>query len=152
MTCPFCKAEIPDDSWFCDQCGKELRFCPDCGKPKKGTLCAACGADLVDAQSFFQTQKEEHSVLSLSFRDTRIVLREGLFGRTEGVFPEFASDEYVSRRHGEFRYCEGRWQVRDVGSTNGTFLNGGQLSPDVWTDIVPGDSLKIATTTYTIEL
>ena len=29
-----------------------MRFCPDCGKPKQGTVCAACGADLVSAKDF----------------------------------------------------------------------------------------------------
>ena len=31
---------------------------------------------------------------------------------------------YVSRRHAEVRFLEGRFQVRDLGSKNGTFLNG----------------------------
>lgn len=49
MICPKCKADIPDDSWFCDQCGSELMFCPNCKTPAKGKRCTRCGAVLVGA-------------------------------------------------------------------------------------------------------
>lgn len=49
MICPKCKADIPDDSWFCDQCGSELMFCPNCKTPAKGKRCTQCGAVLVGA-------------------------------------------------------------------------------------------------------
>ena len=47
MICPKCKADIPDDSWFCDQCGCELMFCPKCKSPAKGKRCTQCGSELV---------------------------------------------------------------------------------------------------------
>lgn len=49
MICPKCKADIPDDSWFCDQCGSELMFCPNCKTPAKGKRCTRCGAVLIGA-------------------------------------------------------------------------------------------------------
>ncbi len=48
IQCPDCRSMIPDDSAFCDQCGKELRWCPICKKPKRGTECPVCGSDLVN--------------------------------------------------------------------------------------------------------
>ncbi|MBO4605522.1 MAG: FHA domain-containing protein [Bacteroidales bacterium] len=47
IQCPECRALIPDDSVFCDQCGKELKWCPQCGRPKRGTECPVCGSALV---------------------------------------------------------------------------------------------------------
>ena len=47
IQCPECRALIPDDSIFCDQCGKELKWCPQCGRPKRGTECPVCGSPLV---------------------------------------------------------------------------------------------------------
>ncbi len=45
--CPECRSLIPDDSAFCDQCGKELKWCPQCGRPKRGTECPVCGNTLI---------------------------------------------------------------------------------------------------------
>jgi len=36
-------------------------------------------------------------------------------------------DTEVSRHHAELRQIDGRWQVADVGSSNGTFVNGRQI-------------------------
>jgi RNA polymerase subunit RPABC4/transcription elongation factor Spt4 len=46
--CPFCDAEIPQDSHVCDPCGKELARCPKCGAlmAKGAHDCPVCGADL----------------------------------------------------------------------------------------------------------
>lgn len=41
--CPHCGADIESDSWFCDQCGKQLVKCPQCGNFLKGNFCATCG-------------------------------------------------------------------------------------------------------------
>lgn len=46
---------------------------------------------------------------------------------TAGRHPEshiFLDDITVSRRHVEFHRHEGGWELRDVGSLNGTYLNG----------------------------
>src|SRR5512138_468829 len=32
-------------------------------------------------------------------------------------------DEFVSRRHAEVRYEDGAWQIRDLGSRNGIFVD-----------------------------
>lgn len=161
MKCPFCKATIDDDSWFCDQCGKELKFCPECRQPKRGTECPACGTDLVSAEVFFTPQPSEKPgpqpepkaavPTVLEGGGLRLTLKEGVFGRTTGIYPEFGSQIYISGRHGELRCVEGQWQLRDLGSHNGTFVNGVKLNPNVWTDLHPGDQLKIATTLLTVK-
>jgi hypothetical protein len=33
-------------------------------------------------------------------------------------------DDTVSRRHAELRFDDGRWMLRDLGSSNGTYVNG----------------------------
>ena len=163
MKCPFCKATIDDDSWFCDQCGKELKFCPECRQPKRGTECPACGADLISARAFFTPKEEtprptpttsvpDSSVPTLLEGDGfQLTLKEGIFGRTTGIYPEFGTQIYISGQHGELRYVDGQWQIRDLGSRNGTFVNGVKLAPNVWTDLHPSDQLKIATTHLTVK-
>lgn len=176
MKCPYCKETIDDDSRFCDQCGKELCFCPDCRQPKRGTECPSCGADLVDAAHFFaaapsdQIQHDTTTATTSVTGNTAstsaktpaaptrmegeglvLTLKEGVFGRTTGIYPEFSSKIYISGRHGELRCVDGQWQVRDLGSHNGTFLNGAKLQTNVWVDLHIGDLLKIATTLMTLK-
>ena len=52
IQCPECRSMIPDDSAFCDQCGKELKWCPECKRPKRGTECPVCGSDLVPGRKY----------------------------------------------------------------------------------------------------
>lgn len=164
MKCPYCKEIIDDDSHYCDQCGKELHFCPECQQPKRGTECPACGTDLVSAKEYFKPkespkpQKPEETAAPSPSAPTllegdgfRLYLKEGVFGRTTGIYPEFGTQIYISGRHGELRCVNGQWQIRDLGSHNGTFLNGVRLAPNTWTDLHLNDQLKIATTHLTVK-
>lgn len=47
MICSYCKSDIDNDSFYCDQCGKELFICPTCGKPGKGKNCVEDGSKLI---------------------------------------------------------------------------------------------------------
>ncbi|MBR5176746.1 MAG: FHA domain-containing protein [Bacteroidales bacterium] len=59
VICPYCRAEIEDISKFCDQCGKELKYCPECKEPRSGTECPRCGEDLVPAKVFFSSKASQ---------------------------------------------------------------------------------------------
>lgn len=53
-----------------------------------------------------------------------------VLGRQEGkdfVLP----DERVSREHAQFRFVSGRWIVRDLGSRNGTFVDGVKVEGEI---------------------
>jgi hypothetical protein len=64
MNCATCKSDIDNDSFYCDQCGKELFICPVCGKCGKGKNCVEDGGKLfspkqksaTDLQSEIQNQ------------------------------------------------------------------------------------------------
>lgn len=49
-------------------------------------------------------------------------------------------DDTVSRRHAELRVRDGRWMVRDLGSINGTWLNGRRVGD---AEVRPGDELRL---------
>ena len=207
IQCPNCRAMIPDDSAFCDQCGTELMWCPDCKRPKPNRTreCPVCGSDLVPGRKYLngimaqpqtapqqpqqpnpstagpftspQTQfytspqtvvpqlqpndvpqRTAISGASAPAGPTRIIgngwmlpLREGSFGRTSGIYPEFASCQYISGRHGMFKRTATGWMVVDSGSTNGTFVNGLRLTPGVETPIRIGDTLTIATIDFNVQ-
>jgi hypothetical protein len=50
ITCANCESEIEKDSFFCDQCGREVLLCVTCGSPGKGSFCENDGADLKPAR------------------------------------------------------------------------------------------------------
>ncbi len=50
MICAFCKKEIDADSFYCDQCGEEIKICPKCGKAGKGKICTSDGTKLIMAK------------------------------------------------------------------------------------------------------
>jgi FHA domain/DUF1707 SHOCT-like domain len=49
------------------------------------------------------------------------------------------SDPTVSRAHALLSYGDGRWSLRDLGSTNGTYVNGRRITAE--TEIQPGDEV-----------
>ena len=45
------------------------------------------------------------------------------------------ADDTVSRRHAELRLHDGRWMLRDLGSSNGTWVNGRRVME---AEVAPG--------------
>jgi hypothetical protein len=50
-------------------------------------------------------------------------------------------DPSVSRRHAVLRHVDGRWLLRDLGSANGSYLNGWRVVSEV--EVRPGDVLTL---------
>jgi hypothetical protein len=51
ISCAYCQSQVEDDSFFCDQCGKEIMICMECGRTGQGKCCDEDGSDLVSARS-----------------------------------------------------------------------------------------------------
>jgi pSer/pThr/pTyr-binding forkhead associated (FHA) protein len=51
-------------------------------------------------------------------------------------------DPEVSRQHLQFKQTDIGYQLQDLGSTNGTFINGRRLSGE-WVDLVPGQEIML---------
>jgi len=65
----------------------------------------------------------------------------------EGSF--VIDDEFASGRHARFQVARGRWYVEDLGSTNGTWLNGRRIQATQW--LKRGDKIRIGHTVMTVE-
>ena len=159
---------IPDDSAFCDQCGKELKWCPECRRPKRGTECPVCGSDLIPGRKYLASPvtpgpdrvSPDHSVTpgpspviskspsALVGNGWRLTLQEGPFGRRGGIWPELSSCPYVSGNHGKIVKSGADWVIEDSGSTNGTYVNGARIQRQV---LKNGDRVRIATLDFTVE-
>ena len=70
-----------------------------------------------------------------------------MIGR-EGVAVTIEDSE-LSRRHAAFRPVLGGYEVEDLGSTNGTFVNGQRISEP--TRLTGGDSIKLGASVLELE-
>lgn len=68
---------------------------------------------------------------------------EVVLGRHEAS-PLALDQTEVSFRHATLCWRAGRWQVRDLDSTNGTSLDGVSVRADQWTSVRPGSVLELA--------
>ena len=57
--------------------------------------------------------------------------------------------ESVSRRHCQLSYEEGNLRIRDLGSRNGTYLNGKKVEE---VEVQPGDFLQIGPVTFAFQI
>jgi FHA domain len=51
ISCAYCQSQVEDDSFFCDQCGKEIMICIECGRTGQGKCCDEDGNELVSAKT-----------------------------------------------------------------------------------------------------
>lgn len=58
-------------------------------------------------------------------------------------------DPLISRRHALIRSAGGRIQIEDLGSSNGTWVNGERITTPKWLE--PGDLIKVGETTFEVE-
>jgi HD-GYP domain-containing protein (c-di-GMP phosphodiesterase class II)/pSer/pThr/pTyr-binding forkhead associated (FHA) protein len=78
--------------------------------------------------------------------DSENLLRAGRLATLEIVL----EDTSVSRRHAELRYTEKGWRVRDLGSTNGTYVNGTRLGPGEW-PVRPHDIVRFGNVSVVVD-
>jgi pSer/pThr/pTyr-binding forkhead associated (FHA) protein len=74
---------------------------------------------------------------------------ELLIGREQAAVT--IDDEQVSRRHALVRAVGGIVTIEDLGSTNGTWVNGRRLDPGGSTPLGPDDEIRIGETTLAVE-
>lgn len=131
----------------CDKCGHEnpvgARFCSSCG--------LALGAHMDERTQGFDpivdtdAEPPRADAYLMSIAGHRSGARFGLHGEltTAGRHPEsdiFLDDITVSRRHVELSRAPGGHMIRDVGSLNGTYLNGNRIDEAA---LMPGDEVQI---------
>jgi pSer/pThr/pTyr-binding forkhead associated (FHA) protein len=140
-------------------------FCTNCGHPNKddARFCASCGHPLQDDPTLSLTPVEAEDEAQDEFPFPHDELEPGqglllvkrgpnagstfLLERDEtsvGRAPEsdvFLDDVTVSRKHARIvRRADGAFSVSDVGSLNGTYVNGEQVDE---TRLATGDEVQI---------
>ena len=134
MKCQNCKSCFDT---VCDQCGTKIYLCPECHTPGKGEgkRCGMCGSKLAPAEELAGANDTASAQPQKPVVATKLVCRQesiildlqngAVLGRLEGPYQAMLSRlEYVSARHAQI-WAEGdRWIISDLGSRNGTAVNG----------------------------
>jgi len=94
-----------------------------------------------------RVQSGDSSAYSVDLESTEEE-RKFLIGRA-GNADVSIDDRYLSRRHATVFFQEGQWWIEDLGSRNGTLLNGRRMTDPQ--HIHPGDSIRLSDTVLTIE-
>ncbi|MBK7202375.1 FHA domain-containing protein [Candidatus Amarolinea dominans] len=86
-------------------------------------------------------------IQSAEMGERRVPLQRGVLTLGRGADCDLVlADSQASRRHAELRRAGERWQIVDLGSTNGTFMSGGRLAPNVARSLRPGEVVTIGST------
>jgi hypothetical protein len=198
VKCPFCGGEIENDSFYCDQCGEELKVCSSGHGFKKGKICNECGTKLIEAKNVAVSQAQpapvappvtppvqpqatnttqvqppvtntappvnvqnvsqnepektcrpvavaaEPKYLVSAALNARLELKNNaVIGRTTGDYVDvFGSQGYVSRTHARVqKNSAGIWEIVDLDSANGTFLNEQKLASNQPATFKIGDTI-----------
>jgi pSer/pThr/pTyr-binding forkhead associated (FHA) protein len=78
--------------------------------------------------------------------DQRYTFRADFTAGRQGTLA--VSDEFASNHHARFQIAHGLWYVKDLGSTNGTWLNGRRIHAAQ--RLKKGDKIKIGHTVVTV--
>ncbi len=121
VQCPVCKSFNPPGLMFCNECG--LIF-------EKALDGDAFGAPSVQLPVLVEEGGKEHQV-----RPGEIVI-----GRQGDILIE---DTRISRRHAKVISDADTMHIEDMGSTNGTKVNGNAVAQGERAPLAPGDSIEL---------
>jgi hypothetical protein len=153
--CPFCATKNREGLLFCEECGQSLS-----GNPVNVTLPTRqlqdVPADLAAKATWGTARFSQESAVVIHIRDASepIVLepsKRTVIGRLDSSSPQKpdldltpfgALEKGVSRMHATIERSEDTLTIVDLGSSNGTHLNGQRLVPDQPRVLRDGDEIR----------
>lgn len=142
--CPQCGEMIDSDSRYCDQCGAMMYLCPEhliFGKGQ-GKRCGQCGKELVAADQLDKQPVEREpqeqprtgtytppampvDLYCAAMNITIPLVPGAVIGRTTGNYVgQLGQCIYISGTHASLSQDAAGWTITDLGSRNGTKVNG----------------------------
>jgi len=79
----------------------------------------------------------------MRFRAPRVSVGRGAPGTEGAPDIDLSQDESVSRQHAELRWIGDGYSIVDLGSTNGTWVNGKRIEPDQPLRLKDGDRVAV---------
>lgn len=143
---------------------KKVKICPSCQKinEPKMKFCVKCKkkllnkiVKLVETPKKFNKNKYEKltKFFMRSLEDENILIEinsDYVVGRENGE--KIFDDAYISKNHAVLMIREHSLLIKDVGSTNGTYINGHECTPDEVYIVNAFDEISLANSKFTIEM
>ena len=132
LRCPVCGVKVLPDQAFCSSCGAAL-------KP------TAAAVEVAPAEPHLEVV-DSGAIIPLPAQAETLIGRED---EVSGVYPDVdmtphGGDEGgVSRRHARLIHEGDKWFIVDLDSTNGTYLNGDELTPKTRYELHDGDRISL---------
>jgi hypothetical protein len=136
---------------------QQPKLCPTCGKqvPPPFGFCPDCGVALVEMEGKPEIVTAGSGSASL-FREStgeRIPINGTLkIGKSRTNDYCLMDVSTVSRSHAVIDSGSQGWTVTDLGSTNGTFVNGHEIAPQVPVALAAGDRIRLAREEFIFEI
>ncbi len=154
IICPNCKHEEVDGAIFCSECGTQLVKSENVTTQK---IEPEEGDDLVTGPISEDRLKYSNAWISLHMLESGQILpiveqTEFTMGRisdNQPIMPDIDFSAYkayengVSRLHAVIRHNNGNAIIMDLGSSNGTYVNGARLLPNTEQPLHHGDVVAL---------
>ena len=129
--CPFCKEDIDIDSIFCDQCGKELMKCSECGNFCKGNFCPKCGKPSVKASQLSSVKADAPKASDAPAQSVQPVqpAQPSQPLQSSSQSPQQPEPQYVSPTPGGVSYSPRPTTLPDNTPGTGTSIPGASEQP-----------------------
>jgi hypothetical protein len=155
IVCPNCKSANIPGTVFCSECGAQLQYSE--ALVTQNITTAQVHAALVQQRTQPIAQVEVTTWASLHLLDTGQMLplvdrNEFTLGRVsdgQPIMPDIDLSAYqaytagVSRLHAVLKRLGSRVVIMDLGSANGTYLNGRRLGPNIEQSLNHGDIIAL---------
>lgn len=179
LKCPLCNQEVKEGSWYCEECGQELKCCASCGKIGGKMRCEFCDGTMIPVRLYktnlsrtllprnrhlnedseIQGRKLRSNLKRIHLSNYSLGIKMqavngAIIGRREGPYSFILENQpYISSKHVllEHNQYTNIWTVTDLNSSNGTSLNGINLIPGEPTAIKEGDKIQLANVELIVE-
>ncbi len=157
VRCQFCQASHVDNTIFCSECGNYLLTDDKRETDPLDVSETGWVGDTTDETGAVSPTQQDIMALRLKIgvRERQVevplnrIIHMGRVDPTANVFPEIdlteddVLDKGVSRRHARILKQENKVVIEDLGSINGTFINGKRLAPYLPEALSDGDTLQL---------
>jgi pSer/pThr/pTyr-binding forkhead associated (FHA) protein len=155
IICPHCSCENREGTIFCEKCGKSLYVNESAGAASTKQLKESDELDIRATWGTARFEQDANIVLHIHDAPKPVTLRpaqETILGRHDeasGTTPDLdltpynALEKGVSRIHAAIRRGEDTLTLVDLGSVNGTHLNGQRLIPNQPRVLRDGDEVRL---------